>query len=49
MYPLPQLLPVERCSSGGESCTVSSAERSAVIHTSSAWLRTGSSPKDTVL
>lgn len=49
MCPLPQLLLMEKCSSWGERCTVSSADRSAVTHTSSAWLRTGISPKYVVL
>lgn len=49
MCPLPQLLLMEKCSSWGERCTVSSANHSAVIHTSSAWVRAGISSEYALL
>lgn len=49
MCPLPPLLLAKKCSSWGEWCRVSSADRSVVIHMSSAWVRTEISPKYTLL
>lgn len=50
MCPLPWLLLMEKYSNWkGERCTVSSADLSAVIHTSSAWVRTRISLKYAVL